>query len=67
MPTARAATASVLEAADERQRRYATAEGKSTGLELAIWRRVVQEHQSTLALTSTVGVGTTVHIVLPVA
>jgi signal transduction histidine kinase len=36
-------------------------------LDLAIWWRVVQEHQGTLALTSTVGVGTTVHIVLPVA
>jgi signal transduction histidine kinase len=41
--------------------------GKGTGLGLAICRRVVQEHQGTLALTSTVGVGTTVRIVLPVA
>jgi len=43
------------------------AEGKGTGLGLAICRRVVQEHQGTLVLTSTVGVGTTVRIVLPVA
>jgi signal transduction histidine kinase len=43
------------------------AEGKGTGLGLAICRRVVQEHQGTLALTSTVGVGTTVRIALPVA
>ncbi len=43
------------------------AEGKGTGLGLAICRRVVQEHQGTLALTSTVDVGTTVRIVLPVA
>jgi signal transduction histidine kinase len=42
-------------------------EGKGTGLGLAICRRVVQEHQGTLALTSTMGVGTTVRIVLPVA
>jgi signal transduction histidine kinase len=40
--------------------------GKGTGLGLAICRRVVQEHHGTLRLTSTVGVGTTVHIVLPV-
>jgi PAS domain S-box-containing protein len=42
------------------------AEGKGTGLGLAICRRVVQEHQGTLTLTSTVGVGTTVRLVLPV-
>jgi PAS domain S-box-containing protein len=41
-------------------------EGKGTGLGLAICRRVVQEHQGTLAITSTVGAGTTVRIVLPV-
>lgn len=43
------------------------AEGKGTGLGLAICRRVVQEHHGTLELTSAVGQGTTVCIVLPVA
>jgi len=42
-------------------------EGKGTGLGLAICRRVVQEHRGTLQLFSTVGKGTTVRIVLPIA
>ena len=42
-------------------------EGKGTGLGLAICRRVVQEHQGTIDITSRVGVGTTVRVTLPVA
>jgi signal transduction histidine kinase len=41
-------------------------EGKGTGLGLAICRRVVQEHHGTIALTSSLGMGTTVRLVLPV-
>ena len=41
-------------------------EGKGTGLGLAICRRVVQEHQGVMHITSEVGRGTTVHIALPV-
>ena len=43
------------------------AAGKGTGLGLAICRRIIQAHAGTLTLTSTLGVGTTVQIVLPVA
>src|SRR4029450_3927417 len=42
------------------------ADGKGTGVGLAMCRRIVQEHQGTLTLTSTPGVGPTVHIVLPI-
>lgn len=42
-------------------------EGKGTGLGLAICRRVVEEHQGTLHITSEVGKGTTVSVLLPVA
>jgi signal transduction histidine kinase len=41
-------------------------EGKGTGLGLAICRRVVEEHQGTLQITSEVGKGTTVSVLLPV-
>lgn len=41
-------------------------EGKGTGLGLAICRRIVQEHHGTLRITSEVGKGTTVSILLPV-
>ena len=40
-------------------------EGKGTGLGLAICRRVVQEHHGTVDITSEVGKGSTVRIVLP--
>ena len=43
------------------------AAGKGTGLGLAICRRIIEAHAGTLTLTSTLGVGTTVRIVLPVA
>jgi signal transduction histidine kinase len=41
--------------------------GKGTGLGLAICRRIIEAHAGTLTLTSTLGAGTTVRIVLPVA
>jgi PAS domain S-box-containing protein len=41
-------------------------EGKGTGLGLAICRRVVHEHRGTMKITSEVGKGTTVRIVLPI-
>jgi two-component system, LuxR family, sensor kinase FixL len=41
------------------------AEGQGTGLGLAICRRVVQEHQGSIQISSTVGKGTTVRILLP--
>lgn len=41
-------------------------EGKGTGLGLAICRRVVQEGQGTINISSEAGKGTTVRIVLPV-
>jgi signal transduction histidine kinase len=41
-------------------------EGKGTGLGLAICRRVVHEHHGTIGITSEVGKGTTVRIVVPV-
>lgn len=40
-------------------------EGKGAGLGLAICRRIVQEHHGTLNITSEVGTGTTVRIMLP--
>lgn len=42
-------------------------EGKGTGLGLPICRRIVLEHHGTIELASTLGSGTTVRIVLPVA
>ncbi len=41
-------------------------EGKGTGLGLAICRRVIQEHHGSLNISSTMGQGTTVCVVLPV-
>jgi len=41
-------------------------EGKGTGLGLAICRRVIQEGHGTIQMTSEVGKGTTVRILLPV-
>jgi signal transduction histidine kinase len=41
-------------------------EGKGTGLGLAICRRIVQQHQGTIAVESRPGEGTTVRIALPV-
>jgi PAS domain S-box-containing protein len=41
-------------------------EGQGTGLGLAICRRVVHEHGGTMRVTSQVGKGTTVRILLPV-
>jgi PAS domain S-box-containing protein len=42
-------------------------EGKGTGLGLAICKRIVQEHRGRFDITSEVGNGTTVRIVLPVS
>jgi PAS domain S-box-containing protein len=42
-------------------------EGKGTGLGLAICRRIVQEHRGSIEITSTLGKGTTVSLLLPVA
>lgn len=41
-------------------------DGKGTGLGLPICRRIVHDHQGTLEIDSTVGVGTNVRITLPV-
>jgi len=41
-------------------------EGKGTGLGLPICRRIVQDHGGTLNITSEVGRGTTVSVILPV-
>lgn len=44
-----------------------TSKTRGTGLGLALCRKVVQEHDGTLTVESTVGVGTTFTITLPVA
>jgi len=41
-------------------------EGKGTGLGMAICRRIMREHGGTLDLTSALGQGTTVRVLLPV-
>jgi PAS domain S-box-containing protein len=41
-------------------------EGKGTGLGLAICRRVVEEHHGAIQITSELGKGTTVRLVLPI-
>jgi signal transduction histidine kinase len=41
-------------------------EGKGTGLGLAICRRIVQEHRGTMEISSTVGQGTTLRLILPI-
>ncbi len=41
-------------------------EGKGTGLGLAICRRVVQEGQGDIQISSQLGKGTTVRVILPV-
>jgi PAS domain S-box-containing protein len=40
-------------------------EGKGTGLGLAICRRVVEEHRGAIQISSSVGAGTTVRLMLP--
>ncbi|HBB86529.1 MAG TPA: hypothetical protein DC047_02810 [Blastocatellia bacterium] len=40
-------------------------EGKGTGLGLAICRRIIEEHDGTIAIKSQVGTGTTVRMVFP--
>jgi two-component system sensor kinase FixL len=41
-------------------------DGKGTGLGLAICKRIVHQHHGTLEIESTVGVGTTVRLTIPV-
>lgn len=41
-------------------------EGKGTGLGLAICRRIVNQHQGTIAVESRAGTGTTIRVTLPV-
>jgi PAS domain S-box-containing protein len=41
-------------------------EGKGTGLGLAICRRIIQEHRGSIQISSEVGKGTTVRLVLPI-
>ena len=41
-------------------------EGKGTGLGLAICRRIIEQHHGRLEIESTLGAGTTVHVLLPV-
>jgi PAS domain S-box-containing protein len=40
-------------------------DGRGTGLGLAICRRIVEDHSGSIAITSTLGAGTTVRITLP--
>ncbi len=41
-------------------------EGKGTGLGLAICKRIVQDHQGTIKITSQLGQGTVVRLILPI-